>query len=130
MILGSGGLSDIDSNFEILAKFRDMYSGFSYDVVGHIISNTLPDESFLYEGTSPNSYMFSDVRGVLGISPAAFVEGIHPSKSALFGIVAVNVIPQPSSLAQCNNIKIISLAIYLFEKKLSKLIARELTNKK
>lgn len=105
-ILGSIGSTDTYGNFEKIAQFQDIYSGFSYDIVELIISNTFSYASFGFryplardlDQTQVQFNLLPDIRGVLGISPAALIGGIHVMESPLFGTVTVNVIPEPSIL--------------------------------
>ncbi len=107
MILGGGGTSDIYGNFDMIARFQDVGSGFLYNVVELLISNTLSYASFGFSRpftqapgqTNVQFHLLSGAPGVLGISPDALVEGTHLIGSPLFGTVTVNVIPEPTSVS-------------------------------
>lgn len=106
MVRGGDGMSDIYGSFEILARFRDLYSGVSYDVVGMVISHTLSYASFGFQRpfasrlsqTEAQFELFPGAAGALGISPMTLVAGTHSVGSLLFGTVTVSVIREPSSL--------------------------------
>lgn len=107
ILLGGGGSSDITGSFDMIARFRDVGSGFSYDVVGLLVSNTLSYASFGFNRpftqapgqTNVQFDLLPGAPGVLGISPDALVEGTHSIGSPLFGTVTVNVIPEPTSVS-------------------------------
>lgn len=107
MVLGGPGVTDIAGRVEMLAQFRDGYSGAPYDVVDLVISNTLSYASFGFQQpfaqrlgqTQVQFELFFDVPGVTRISPNALVVGTHSVGSLLFGTVTVNVIPEPSTLS-------------------------------